>query len=549
MSTAENREHHVARLSELAPAPSMRPFEAGETKGLLVRLPAGLYAVNGLCPHAQAPLHEGALCGHRLVCPWHQSVFEIPSGALLDPPALDGLERYPVRIDGDGVLVTFPAPPPPAPVYVPKSGRTVLIVGAGAAGQVAAETLRQERFAGRIVLVGPECDPPYDRTNLSKHFLSGKAHRDDLPLRRDPGFFERIGVERKVATVTRLAARDKTATFSDGETLAYTAAILATGGTPKPLDVPGSDHPRVRLLRTVADAERLIALAPGKGARAVAVGASFIGLEAVSSLAQRGVEVTVLSPDDVPFERQLGREIGASIRRLHEQNGVRFLPGVKVSRFEDAPGGVEIFLETGGSLTADVAIAGVGVRPATDCVEGVERESDGGIVVDASLHAGNDLYAVGDIASFPLPTTGERVRIEHWRVAQQHGALAARNVAGPDRRQTLTSSGFVPFFWTYHFEQRMNHVGYAREWDEILFDGDPAKPPFVAYYLSGGRTVAAAGTHRDADLAALHELLRLDRAPTAAQLRAGGYSPLAALSCRDDDGEAATGASKRDRAV
>ena len=529
MSKAQSPEHHVARLSELAPAPSMRPFEAGETRGLLVRLPAGLFAVNGLCPHAQAPLHEGALCGHRLVCPWHQSVFEIPSGALLDPPALDGLERYPVRIDGDDVFVTIPTPPLAAPVYVPKSERTVLIVGAGAAGQVAAETLRHAGFDGRIVLTGPESDPPYDRTNLSKHFLSGKARRDDLPLRRDPDFFKRISVERKIATVTRLVAHDRTATFSDGGTLVYTAAILATGGTPKSTDVPGSDHPRVRLLRTVADAEHIVALAPGKGARAVAVGASFVGMEAVSSLAQRGVAVTVLSPDEAPFERQLGREIGASIRRLHEQNGVRFLAGAAVSRFEGRPGGIDVFLEAGGSLTADVVIAGVGVRPVTDFVEGVERERDGGILVDASLHAGNNLYAAGDIASFPLPTTGERVRIEHWRVAQQHGALAAVNIAQPERRQTLADSGFVPFFWTYHFEQRMNHVGYAREWDEIFFDGDPAKPPFIAYYLSNDRVVAAAGTHRDADLAAMHELLRLDSAPTAARLRAGGYSPLAAL--------------------
>ena len=526
MNTAEPREHRVARLSELAPAPSMQPFEIGETKGLLVRLPDGLYAVDGLCPHAKAPLHEGALCGRRLVCPWHQSVFDVSSGALLDPPSLDGLASYPVRIAGGDVFVTLSAPTPPAPPFVPRGRRTVLIVGAGAAGQVAAETLRQEGFDGRIVLVGPQPEPPYDRTNLSKHFLSGKAQREDLPLRPAPGFFDRIGVKRKVATVTRLAAREKNATLSDGETLGYDAAILATGGMPRPLDVPGSDHPRVRLLRTVADAERIIALAPGKGSRAVAVGASFIGMEAVSSLAQRGVEVTVLASDDVPFERQLGREVGASIRRLHEQHGVQFLPRAKVARFEDAPGELRVILTSGESIVADVAIVGVGVRPAADFVEGIQRADDGGIVVDESLHAGHGLYAVGDIANFPLPTTGERVRIEHWRVAQQHGALAARNVARPESRQTLHDSGFVPFFWTYHFEQRMNHVGFAREWDEIIFDGDPAAPPFIVYYLHQGRTIAAAGTHRDADLAALHELLRLNRAPTATQLRAGGYSPL-----------------------
>ena len=527
MSTEQDREHRVARLSELDPAPSMRPFEIGEAKGLLVRLPDGLHAVSGLCPHARAPLHEGALCGGRLVCPWHQSVFEVRSGALLDPPALDGLERFPVRIDGDDVLVTLPPPPPPRPAFTPPGSRTILIVGAGAAAQVAAETLRNEGFDGRVVMVGPEPEAPYDRTNLSKHFLSGQARREDLPLRREPAFFERIGVERKIAAVTRLAVREKAATLSGGETLTYAAAILATGGTPKPLDVPGSDDPRVQLLRSVADAERVIALASGKGKRAVAVGAGFIGMEAVSSLAQRGVEVTVLSPDEVPFERQLGREIGASIRRLHERNGVRFLPGARVARFEDAAGGLRVVLATGGSLVADVAIVGVGVRPATDFVVGLEREPDGGIAVDATLHAGDDLYAVGDLACFPWPGGG-RVRIEHWRVAQQHGALAARNLARAGAPRTLEQSGFVPFFWTYHFEQRMNHVGFAAKWDEMIFDGDPANPPFIAYYLRDGRAVAAVGTHRDADLAVMHELLRLHRAPTLAELRAGGYSPLAA---------------------
>ena len=537
MSIPTPREHRVARLPELDPAPSMRPFEIDGVKGLLVRLPDGLHAVSGLCPHARAPLHEGALCGRRLVCPWHHSVFDVSSGALLEPPALDGLARYPVRVDGEDVFVTLPdpGPPPSAPaVVVGDHRRTVLVVGAGAAGQVAVETLRKEGFDGRVILAGLEPEPPYDRTNLTKHFLSGQARRADLPLRREPGFFERIGVERR-GGVERLDARGKTAVFAGGETISYQAAILATGGTPKALGVPGADHPRVCLLRTVADAERVLALAPGEGTRAVAVGASFIGMEAVSSLAQRGVDVTVLSPDEVPFTRQLGPEIGASLRRLHERNGVRFVPGAKVAGFEEAADGkLAVRLEDGGSFAADVAIVGVGVRPATDFVHGIERERDGGIAVDGHLHAGHDLYVAGDVASFPMPhgagSGGGRVRVEHWRVAQQHGALAAWNIARPGERRDLDTSGFVPFFWTFHFGQRMNHVGFARQWDEIVLDGKPDEPPFVAYYVRGGRAIAAAGTHRDADLAAMHELLRLHHAPTLIQLRAGNYSPVGALA-------------------
>ncbi len=529
MSIAEHSEQPVARLSELDPPPSMRPFEIGGKKGILVRLADGLHAVSALCPHAQAPLHEGALCGTRLVCPWHQSVFNVTSGALLEPPALDGLQRYEVRIAGDQVFVRLPDPPPRGAPTVLKSARTVLVVGAGTAGQVAVETLRQEGFDGKIVLVGQESDSPYDRTNLTKHFLSGKARREDLPLQRDPGFFDQIGVERKIGTVVRLAAREKRVTFADGQTLAYDAAILATGGTPKTLDVPGSDDPRVRRFRTVADAEQVIELVSGQGKRAVAVGASFVGMEAVSSLAQRGVKVTVISPDAIPFERQLGREVGTSIRRLHERNGVRFLADAKVTRFEDSPDGLRVRLEDGRQIIADAVVVGVGVRPATDFVDGIERADDGGIVVDSALHAGHDLYAVGDIARFPL-ASGERVRIEHWRVAQQHAALAARNIARPENHQTVTGTGLVPFFWTYHFEQRMNYVGFADKWEEVILDGEPEAPPFIAYYVRAGHTVAAGGTHRDADLAAMHELLRLNHVPSADQLRTRGYSPVAALA-------------------
>ena len=533
MSSDNRRDHRVASLPGLDPAPSMRPFEIDGIKGVLIRLPDRLYAVSGLCPHAKAPLHEGALCGTRLVCPWHQSVFDVASGALLEPPALDGLEHYEVKIQGDEVFVTLPeSAKETAPSHVLKSSRTVLVAGAGAAGQVAVEALRREGFDGRIILVGPEPEAPYDRTNLSKHFLSGQASRENLPLRQDPDFLASIGVERKVGAIQRLNAPRKTATFADGETLSYDAAILATGATPKPLRIPGADGGRVCLLRTVADAERILALVSGRNPRAVAIGASFIGMEAVSSLAQRGVAVSVLSPDDVPFVRQLGREIGESIRHLHAQNGVRFLPGAKAARIVENADGLTVHLEDGGIVEADAAIVGVGVRPTTDFVEGVERGRDGGIVVDEFLHADHELYAVGDLAIFPLPSgvgPDERVRIEHWRVAQQHAALAARNVARPAARQTLSASGFVPFFWTFHFGQRMNSVGQAGQWDEIIFDGDPKAPPFIAYYLRDGRTVAAAGTHRDADLAAMHELLRLNRAPTAAQLHAGQYRPVEAL--------------------
>ena len=534
-----DREILVASLPDLPPAPGLYPVEAAGVKLLLVRLADGLHAVDALCPHAQAPLAEGALCGRRLVCPWHHSVFDVTDGALLDPPALDGLRSYPVRVDADQVLVTVPQTPvEPRRVARPAArgegrGRTVAVIGAGAGGQAAAEALRAEGFDGRVVLIGCEDEPPYDRTNLSKHFLTGDAGEDKLPL-RPAGFLEGLRVERMVKTVASLEAAEKTVRFEDGSTLRYDGALLAAGSIPKTLDVPGADLPGVWTLRTVADARRLVGAVADKSKRVAVVGASFIGLEVVSSLRQRGVEVTVISPVRIPFERQLGREIGESLHHLHAENGVHFHLGEEVVRLTgDADGVHGVHLKSGVVIPAEIVVVGIGVRPATAFVHGAELAEDGGVVVDEHLHAGHGLYAAGDLANFPLPQPfggSGRTRIEHWRVAQQHARLAARNLAVGEPRFTLVDEGFVPFFWTFHFGQRLNYVGHASGEDEIILDGDPRWPPFLAYYLRDGKMLAAAGTHRDADLAAMHELLRTGKTPSAERLRQGSFSPVEALA-------------------
>jgi NADPH-dependent 2,4-dienoyl-CoA reductase/sulfur reductase-like enzyme/nitrite reductase/ring-hydroxylating ferredoxin subunit len=512
----------------------MHAVDAGGVKLLLVRFANEIIAVDALCPHAQAPLVEGALCGRRLICPWHQSVFALPDGALLDPPALDGLRVYPVEVRHGNVFVTLSDEPARGSrvAHAPTasdSTRTLVVIGAGAAGQAAVEALRAEGFRGRLVLIGREEVAPYDRTNLSKHFLTGDAGEEKLPL-RPAGFLEDLGVERIVQQVTLLDAPAKTLHFADGTTLSYDGAILATGGTPRMIEVPGAELPGAQTLRTFEDARHLVAAAQ-PGTHAVVIGASFIGLEVASSLRQRGLEVTVVSPVQIPFERQLGRRVGESLRRLHEEHGVKFPLGAEVERFAAAAEGqTRVDLSSGATLRAHLVVIGIGVRPATDFVRGAARAEDGGIIVDEYLHAGHALYAAGDLANFPVRQPGDstvRVRIEHWRVAQQHARLAARNLAAGRPEFTLDDAGFVPFFWTFHFGQRLNYVGHADGGDEVIFAGDPANPPYIAYYVRNGRMLAAAGVGRDADLAAVHELLRTGQAPDAQTLARGSFSPLA----------------------
>jgi NADPH-dependent 2,4-dienoyl-CoA reductase/sulfur reductase-like enzyme len=248
----------------------------------------------------------------------------------------------------------------------------------------------------------------------------------------------------------------------------------------------------------------------------VVIGASFIGMEAAASLTQRGVEpITVVAPDEVPFERTLGARIGSVLQQVHAANGVRFELGRHVARLEGSNGTVTtVVLDNGATLEAGLVLMGVGVRPRTDAVEGVELEEDGSVLVDELMRLADGVYAAGDIATFPDWRTGEPTRIEHWRTAQQQGIVAGRNLAG--QVQTFRD---VPFFWTMQFDATLGYVGHASSWDDEILHGSLAERDYVLYYLRGDRLLAAAAMGRDRQLSALHELMRLGREPAASELR------------------------------
>jgi NADPH-dependent 2,4-dienoyl-CoA reductase/sulfur reductase-like enzyme len=244
------------------------------------------------------------------------------------------------------------------------------------------------------------------------------------------------------------------------------------------------------------------------------VGSSFIGMEAAYSLRERGLEVTVIAPSREPFETTLGPEVGAVFRRVHESHGVRFKLGPIVYRFEGSHNVEAVTLDSGERLPADMVVVGAGVRPVTHFLEGVELDKAGGVLVDSRLCAAEGLYAAGDIASFIDPHSRERVRIEHWRTAQQQGRTAARNMLGRD----VPFTG-VPFFWTRQFDAGLLYVGHASSWDEIIYSGDVSSQDFLAFYVKGERVLAVAGMNRDREMAAVEELMRLDRMPAPEQLK------------------------------
>jgi NADPH-dependent 2,4-dienoyl-CoA reductase/sulfur reductase-like enzyme/nitrite reductase/ring-hydroxylating ferredoxin subunit len=445
------REVELAKVDDLKDG-EMKAIDAGEAKVLLARVNGSFHAVGATCTHYGAPLEEGALCGARIICPWHHASFDVKTGDLLEPPAFDALPRYEVRVEGGRVIVSLPdevadrRTPPLAKHDARQDERTFVILGGGAAGYMAAQTLREENFQGRVVMLTREDRLPYDRPNLSKDYLHGHADPEWMPLRPDEFFAEHAIEVWRGREVVRVDAPAKTISFKDGEQLAYDALLVATGGEPRTLPVEGNDLKNAFTLRSFSDTDAIIAAATN-AKRAVVIGASFIGMEAAASLRTRGLEVTVVAPDKMPFERTLGAEIGALFRTIHESNGVQFKLGTQVERLVGDDQVEAVALKTGERIEADLVVVGVGVRPATTFLAGVSLHEDGGVIVDAHLRAADALYAAGDIARFTDARTNESTRIEHWRTALQQGRVAACNMAG-----CATVYDAVPFFWTRQFD-------------------------------------------------------------------------------------------------
>ncbi len=505
-------------------------------KVLLTRQQGRVHAFAPNCPHYGAPLEKGKVVNGKLVCPWHHACFKVENGHLCAPPALDDLPAYAVREADGRILVQVPENPPastdkpeatptaevggtpPPPVAPPADTRTFVIVGGGAAGEFAAQTLRREGFAGRVVLVSAEDKLPYDRTKLSKAYLAGKAKPEALPL-RERDFYTQQKIELLTATrVTGVDTAKREIQLEGQPPLPYDQLLLAPGGIPNLLPkLPGHDLAGVLPLRTQADADALLA-ATKDAQRVVVIGSSFIGMEAASSLVAEGRQVTVIAQEKVPFARVLGPEIGAMFQKLHEEKGVKFETEAEVTALVGEGGHVTgVQLKTGQTLPAQAVVLGVGVRPATEFLRAAfSLEKDGGLAVNEFLQATDNVYAAGDIVRFPLAVTGQPTRIEHWRVAQQHGQAAARNMLG--QREKFTA---VPFFWTQQYGKSLRYAGHAEHWDEIIYQGDVAKQDFLAFYVLDNRIIAAAGMNHDVEMIYITELLEQDRLPAPAAVRAG----------------------------
>ena len=455
---------------------------------VLVRKAGAVYAISATCTHYGGPLGEGLFDGEHVRCPWHHACFRPETGEAVHAPAYNSLTSFAVERRGDRVFVTGAREQPSRRAPIPSPPSAVVIVGGGAAGFAAAEMLRREGYEGPVTIVSADDAAPYDRPNVSKDYLAGTAQEDWMPLRPQDWYAE-AHIELLLGRrVVELAPADRQIALDDGRRLAFGALLLATGATPVHLDTPGADLPQVHYLRSMADSQAIIANAE-RARRAVVVGASFIGLEVAASLATRTLEVHVVAPEASPMELVLGPEFGAFVRSLHEEHGVRFHMGQTVARIDERT----VTLRDGSRLEAELVVFGVGVRPNLQLAERAGLAVDRGVLVDEYLRTSAEgVWAAGDIARWPDPYSGERIRVEHWVVAERQGQTAARNMLGRGERFTA-----VPFFWSQHYDVPINFVGNAQGWDESVVAGSIADRDCMVAYRKGGKTLAVASIYRD----------------------------------------------------
>ena len=455
---------------------------------VLARQGDAVFAVGAHCTHYHGPLADGLLVGETVRCPWHHACFSLRTGEAVRAPALDPIARWRVERVGDTVFVREKLGEPAArrSADLPVVPESVVIIGGGAAGLAAADMLRREGYGGPLTMISADDAPPVDRPNLSKDFLAGTAEEDWVPL-RPPEFYTERQIDLVLdSRVSSIDVSERRVRLENGGAHAFGALLIATGADPVRLDMPGASE--IHYLRTFTDSRTIIAQV-SSAKQVVVIGASFIGLEVAASLRARGIAVHVVAPGNEPLERVMGPEVGGFVRGLHEDHGVAFHMRTKVGRID----GRTVTLSDGTSIEADAVVAGVGVRPAIALAEGAGLAMDRGILVNERLETSvPGVFAAGDVARWPDPHTGDRIRVEHWVVAERQGQVAARNMLG--RRERFDA---VPFFWSQHYDIAINYVGHAGKWDTIDIDGRLDDRDCTVRYKRGNRVLAVATIGRD----------------------------------------------------
>jgi 3-phenylpropionate/trans-cinnamate dioxygenase ferredoxin reductase component len=364
------------------------------------------------------------------------------------------------------------------------ASQTFVIVGAGLTGAKAAESLREEGFDGRVVLVGAEAERPYERPPLSKEYLRGEA--ESKPYVHDEGFYAEQGIElRTGARVESIDLSTAEVAFADEERLDFDRLLLATGAEPRRLRAGGADLDGVLYLRTISDSEA-IRQRLEEGGKLVTIGAGWIGAEVAASARQKGCDVTIIERASLPLERVLGPELGAIYRDIHIDHGVELLTDTALDSFQGDGRVHAVRTAEGRTIECDFVVVGIGVQPRIELAEGAGLEIENGVVTDEHLRtSAPNVFAAGDVANALHPLFGRRLRVEHWANALNQGPAAASNMLGSEE-----SYENVPYFFSDQYDVGMEYAGYATDWEELVFRGDVDAREFIAFWVADGRVLA-----------------------------------------------------------
>ncbi|KZF24280.1 rubredoxin-NAD(+) reductase [Xylona heveae TC161] len=502
-------------------------------KVLLVQVGDKTHAVGPKCTHYGAPLKNGVVTPEgRLTCPWHGACFKVSTGDIEDSPAPDPIATFgiaektgAVYITGDEKTIQSGRVQPNMACSVTGSEK-VVIVGGGSGCFGALSGLRTGGFKGQITVISLEPYPPIDRTKLSKALLTDVSKLTWRPKE----YWSGASIDLINDEVTKVDFASKSVTTKKGAHYPYTKLVLATGGVPNQLPLPGfKELDNIFLLRTVPDAEAIVSAVGDNGKKIVVIGSSFIGMEISNCLAQKGNTVTCVGQESAPMERVMGTKVGKIFQSLLEKNGVKFKLGAAVDKATPSSNNSKsvgaVHLKDGTDLEADLVVLGIGVKPATGFLKDakeIELLKDGSLKTDESFAVTGlqDVYAIGDIASYPYHGPGgdgELTRIEHWNVAQNAGRSVANSIAHPGAKP----KPFIPVFWSALGSQLRycgnTHNGY----DDVVIKGEPEQAKFVAYYTRGETVVAVASMQMDPIMTKSAELMRRDGMPSKSEIEKG----------------------------
>ncbi|CAG9326349.1 unnamed protein product [Blepharisma stoltei] len=480
---------------------------------VVAKVNGAVYAVSGKCPHYFLPLNPGYLDGYTLICPFHGAQFDIRTGELIGAPGQRSLQSFEARISNGNVVVKIPDSKVDQVSGATDSRRLVkrdpanntsfVIIGGGAAGQAAAETLRKEGFTGKITILTKETILPYDRVPLSKAFKS------DASLLRDQSFYDEYGIEVKTgAAVQQIDNKTKKIKLESKEEVPYDKVLVATGAAarvPGPLRRLAANVEGIYTIRSAADHHKFRTQV-SNAKDVVIFGSSFLGLEAAASIKRSNpeVNVTVIDPDDAPLERVFGREIAQQILQSHALNGIKFVLGQSAKEVKTAEGRVSgvVYMHTEmietkpreKEIKADLVLIATGAEIQTNLVPPSLLNADGSVKVNAHLQTVDPyIFAAGDIASFYSWLSEKQERVEHWQVAQDQGKIAASNMLG---KGPIYAS--VPFFWTNQF-LNVQFAGFSSGHDftytETREEGSPLKTGRITYFYKNGRCTGVAAVN------------------------------------------------------